>query len=66
MAIRATDDEYVGVGPGHAPPDSPLLPELARLPSLERLILELPMLRVLPSGLPTEWWQPGAFPRLQR
>lgn len=65
-ALRQTDDEYIDTGLGQAPPDSPLVPELARLPALERLVLELPMLRALPSGLPEQWWAPGAFPRLQR
>ena len=41
-----------------------LLPELARLQALERLTLTASV--QFAAGMPDEWLQPGAFPRLKR
>ena len=43
----------------------PLLPELAQLRWLEELMYEGKRLRLY-GGIPPEWGQPGAFPRLLR
>ena len=43
-----------------------LLPELALLERLEVLVLEHPQGRGWAAGMPVEWGQPGAFPRLQQ
>lgn len=49
-----------------APPSlDPLLPDLARLPWLERLEWTGLPAR-LPAPLPPPWTAPGAFPRLRR
>ena len=46
-------------GPG------PLLPELSQLQWLEELSIGLSVGQPWAAGVPAEWGQPGAFPRLK-
>lgn len=60
----AAGEAAKGLLPDPSPP-SPLLPELAQLQWLEELSMTMAVDHPT-SGIPHEWWLPGAFPRLKQ
>jgi hypothetical protein len=64
-AAAAGEAAAAGGGAAAKQHPGPLLPALARLARLVRLQLDLPQDLPLPSGVPWEWLQQGAFPSLR-